>query len=132
MKFENADDVKQDFERLVDKLKFSHIDANRVICFRSRGSKSNAIARIWNLPKIWQKALGVKAHYVLEVCSEKYDKLPQEDKLKTLIHEAMHIPKTFSGAVVSHNAVHFDGKGGHVRHRIDRRTVEKIFAQLGS
>ena len=132
MKFEDAPDVKQDFGQLVNKMKLSHIDTNRVICFRSQGSTSNAIARIWNLPRIWQKALSVKAHYVLEVCSEKYDKLSSEDKTKTLIHEALHIPKTFSGAVVSHNAVHFDGKGGHVRHRIDRRTVEKIFAQFYS
>ncbi len=130
MKLEDAPDVKQDFENLVTKLNFSHIDPSRVICFRSKGSTSNAIARIWNLPKIWQKALNVKAHYVLEVCTEKYDKLSQDDKTKTLIHEVLHIPKTFSGAVVSHNAVHFDGKGGHVRKRIDRRTVEKIFAQL--
>lgn len=132
MKFDGATDVKHDFEDIVNKLNFSHIDTNRVICFRSRGSKSNAIARIWSLPRIWQKALGVKAHYVLEVCSEKYDKLSGEDKIKTLLHELLHIPKNFSGAVVSHTAVHFDGKGGHIRHRIDRRTVEKIFAQLGN
>ena len=132
MRFESAPDVKQDFEVLVSKLNFSHIDPSRVICFRSQGSSSNAIARIWSLPRIWQKALSVKAHYVLEVCSEKYDKLSTEDKTKTLIHEVLHIPKTFSGAVVNHNAVHFDGKGGHVRHRIDRRTVEKIFAQLNT
>ena len=132
MKTEDAPDVRQLLESLVDKLNLSHVDSQRIICFRSRGSTSRAIARIWSLPKIWQSALKVKAHYIVEVCSERYDKLSHEDKTRTLIHELLHIPKNFSGATVSHNAVHFDGKGGHVRKRIDMRTVEKLFVQLKS
>jgi len=127
MKIENAPDVKEKIVRIVGVLGLDYIDCERIICFRSRGSKSDALARIWSLPKIWQKALKVKPHYIVEVLAEKYDGLSEDEKEKTIIHELLHIPKSFSGAVVSHNAVHFDGKGGHIRKRINSRTVEKIF-----
>ncbi|PIX50259.1 MAG: hypothetical protein COY38_05610 [Candidatus Aenigmarchaeota archaeon CG_4_10_14_0_8_um_filter_37_24] len=70
------------------------------------------------MPRIWQKALGIKSHYVIEVISEKFDRLDEEDQERTLIHELMHVPKTFSGALVPHNCF---GK------RIDNRAVEKIY-----
>jgi len=87
---------------------------------RSYGSKSKALARIWSLPRIWQKALGIKAHYVIEVISHRFDKLNKEEQDKTLIHEILHIPKTFSGALKPH--VCFG-------ERIDARTVEKYYKE---
>ena len=120
-------DVNQRISKVARGLGMNHIDSSKLICFRSSGSKSRAIARIWALPKIWQKALNVKPHYAVEVISERYDKLGEDEKDKTLIHELLHIPKSFSGAVVNHNSVQFDGMGGHVRRRIDHRTVEKLF-----
>lgn len=104
--------------KLAKALEFSHIDPKRVMVFQSYGSKSRARARIWSLPRIWQKALKVKPHYCLEVLSEKFDKLSREDQDKILIHELLHIPKTFSGALLSHR--------GRKR-RIDQKVVEKLF-----
>ena len=94
---------------------------------RSYKTSTNALARIWSLPKIWQKALDVEAHYIIEAVSENFDDLSEEDKKRTILHELMHIPKTFSGAVLSHKTSHFDGKGGHKIKRINRRTVDKLF-----
>ncbi|MEM5814454.1 MAG: putative metallopeptidase [Candidatus Aenigmatarchaeota archaeon] len=127
MKFDEAPDVKERIRRVAEGTGMDHVDCERLVCFRSRGSKSNAIARIWSLPKIWQKALNVRPHYVIEVVSERYDKLGDDEKDKTMIHELLHIPKSFSGAVVSHKTSQFDGKGGHVKRTINSRTVEKIF-----
>lgn len=127
MKVEDAPDVKERIRKVVKGLGMSHINCERLVCFRSRGSKSNAIARIWSLPKIWQKALKVEPHYVIEAVSERYDKMGEDDKDRTMIHELLHIPKTFSGAVVSHKTSQFDGQGGHVKKLINSRTVEKIF-----
>lgn len=104
--------------KLAKALEFSHIDPKRVMVFQSYGSKSRARARIWSLPRIWQKALKVKPHYCLEVLSEKFDKLSREEQDKILIHELLHIPKTFSGALLSHR--------GRKR-RIDQKVVEKLF-----
>ena len=118
MKFEPAPDVQERVNKIIEVLELSHITAQNVVCMRSSGSKAHAYARIWSLPRIWQKALGVEAHYVLEVISLRFDRQPEEDRDRTLIHELMHIPKTFSGALVPHSCF---GK------RIDKRSVEKLY-----
>jgi predicted metallopeptidase len=117
MKFERAEDVQERIAHIVEVLDMDHIDPERVVCFRSTLSKSDAQARIWSLPRIWQNALGVQAHYIVEVLAEKYDKLSEEEREKTLIHELMHISKKFTGSLVPHNCF---GK------RIDGRTVGKM------
>jgi len=113
-----APDVKKKVSLILRKLSLSYIKQNQVFCFRSYGSKSRAYARIWSFPRIWQKALKAKPSYCIEVLSEKFDKLKDEEKTKVLIHEVMHIPKTFSGSILSHR-----GRG----RRIDRKGVEKFY-----
>jgi predicted metallopeptidase len=122
MQFVLAPDIKKHASVIVQKVDFPHLDIKRIVFFRSFGSKARAYARIWSLPSIWQKALQVRAHYCIEVLSEKFDKLDQENKTKVLIHEFMHIPKNFSGALLPHR-----GRG---KVRIDRRTVEKLYEQF--
>ena len=129
MKVEEAPDIRERIERIVNILDMDHIKPERIVCMRSFNSTSDANARIWSLPKIWQKALSVKSHYVIEVLSEKFDDMSEDDKDRTMIHELLHIPKTFSGALVSHKARVFDGKGGHKTVRINDRTVEKLFKE---
>lgn len=116
-----APELQKQIRTLVDHLELRHIDPDRVIVFRSSGSKSRARARIWSLPTIWQQALNVKAHYCLEVLSEKFDRLSKDDQTRVLIHELMHIPKTFSGSLLAHR---------HPGGRIDARSVEKLFKKL--
>jgi len=127
MKVEHAPDVKERVDRIVGKLGLTHVDPARVVCMRSHGSSSNAHARIWSMPSIWQKALGIEPHYVIEVISERYDAFSEDQKDRTLIHELMHVPKTFSGALRSHRAREFDGKGGHKTFSINTSSVEKMF-----
>jgi len=127
MKTEPAPDINEIISDIVEKLEMNHIDVSRIVCMRSYKTSTNALARIWSLPKIWQKALDVEAHYIIEAVSENFDDLSEEDKKRTILHELMHIPKTFSGAVLSHKTSHFDGKGGHKIKRINRRTVDKLF-----
>jgi predicted metallopeptidase len=122
MDFEKARDVKNRVKKILQRIDFPYIDERRIVCYRSFGSKSRARARIWSLPRIWQNALNVKPHYVIEVLSEKFDKLGENDKNKVLIHELLHIPRTFSGALLPHR-----GRG---KLRIDNRLVEKLFKKF--
>lgn len=121
MHFEQAEDIVSLIKRLVEKLAMNHIVIEQVACVRSRGSVARAYARIWGLPRVFQMAFGHKPVYVIEVLSEHFDTLSHEDKIKTLIHELLHIPKTFSGALLSH-------KGRH-RH-INKRIVQKWYECL--
>ena len=47
-----------------------------------------------------------KGFYLIEVISEKFDKLPAEEQTKVIIHELMHIPKSFGGGFINHDKVH--------------------------
>ena len=80
----------------------SWIKTSRVFTYRSTNTKTRAYARIWGLSRIWQQALKIKPAYILEVISEKYDRLSNLEKSKILLHEVAHIPKNFSGALVPH------------------------------
>jgi predicted metallopeptidase len=102
MDVEMAPDVEERVKDIVGVLSYGHINKYRLICMRSRNATANAYARIWNLPDIWQKALSVGAFYIIEVVSQHYDRLCEQEKDKVLIHELMHIPKTFSGALRPH------------------------------
>lgn len=101
--FDVAPDVQARIEDMVRLLpeEFAHVDPQRVVCFRSRGSRARIYARIWSLPRIWQVALGVEAHYVIEVVPA-FDRQSPEGQDHTLLHELMHIPKTFNGNLVPH------------------------------
>ncbi|MEM5812712.1 MAG: putative metallopeptidase [Candidatus Aenigmatarchaeota archaeon] len=100
---------------IVHKLGMEHIKLQRVVCIRSYGSKSRrTLARCHVLPKIIQEALGIKAYYIIEVISENFDRLSYEEQTKVLIHELMHIPKTFGGGFKFHNYV-------------NRKEVEKMY-----
>ena len=110
--------VQQQVASLISALNLTHIDPSRVRCLRSRGSSSRrTLARIHSIPKIVQTALPIQPHYVIEIISENFDKLPEDEKTKTLIHELLHIPAGFGGGFRHH-------------HLVNRKTVEKHYRQL--
>jgi predicted metallopeptidase len=98
-----AHDVKEIAERIIAELGFNHIELKGIYCYRSVGSKSRrTIARIHSLEKLWQKALNTRPSYLIEVISERYDRLSRDEKEKVLIHELLHIPQGFSGGFRPH------------------------------
>jgi len=106
VKYEKADDIRKLGLDIIEKLNLNHIDINNVFFFRSYGSKTRrVIARCHSMSKVLQLALCRKAIYVIEIISEKYDKLNEKEKIKTIIHELMHIPKCFGGGFRHHNLV---------------------------
>ena len=103
IKYELAEDIGAKIKDILHKLQITHIDESRVACVRSKGSNSKRIiARCHGLPRIMQLALNQKPHYVIEVISEKFDKLSKQEQTKILIHELMHIPHSFGGGFRAH------------------------------
>jgi len=97
-----APDVDKRIKYLAKNLDFDWLNNDNIHSFRSENSKTSAHARIWGLPRIWQKALHEEASYIIEVISEKYDKLSEKERDKVLLHEIVHIPKNFSGSLIPH------------------------------
>ena len=119
MIIELASDIKRIVKHLVPKLPFgTYVKVNQIVCMRSFKATGRARARIWSFPKIWQMALKLPPYYVIEVLSGHFDHLSDDDKTRVLIHELMHIPKNFSGALVHHRGLH---------KRINHGTVEQMF-----
>lgn len=105
IKYELAQDIQQKVDELALVL-FPHVRIDSVVCIRSYGSSSRGtIARCHALGKAMQIALGRRGFYVIEVISKRFDRLSYEEKVKTLIHELMHIPKSFGGGFIHHNIV---------------------------
>ena len=118
-RYERAPDVSEHVAFIIERLGFDHIPKNRVYCYRSHGSKArNVIARIHALPRIWQQALSEPAYYAVEVLSEQYDSLPEDEKEKTLIHELLHIPNSFGGGFRHH------------KNWVTTKRVETLYQQL--
>jgi len=101
--------IAEDLQEVVNEIAlmlFPHVKLDSVVCLRSFGSTSRGtIARCHALGKAMQLALERKGFYVIEVISERFDRMSEENKLKTLIHELMHIPKSFGGGFIYHNVV---------------------------
>jgi len=103
IRYELGEDIGSKIKDILHKLQMTHVDGSRVTCVRSKGSKSKRIiARCHGLSRIMQLAINQKPHYVIEVVSERFDKLSKEEQTKVLIHELMHISHSFGGGFRSH------------------------------
>lgn len=114
--YEVAMDVKERAEEIVRALGWNHIILEEVAFIRSHGSQSRGtIARCHALGKAMQIGMGRDTgFYLIEVISKRFDKLSEEEQTKVIIHELMHIPKTFGGGFVHHN-------------KVNDRSVKKIY-----
>ena len=105
MRYEHAPDLQARMENIVEILSLNHVKLDRIKCFRSFGSRTKrTIARCHTIGKLMQKSMNVKAHYSIEFL-EKFDKLSKDEQDKVIIHELLHIPKTFGGGFRNHDFV---------------------------
>lgn len=105
MKYVYAQDIQARMIEIVKMLKMNHVDIERIKCFRGVGSKARGvIARCHALGKLMQKAMGVEAFYAIEFLA-RFDKMPKEEQDKVIIHELMHVPKSFGGGFRHHDYV---------------------------
>ena len=121
MKYSLAPEIHKQIALLIKELNFGHINPDNIHCIRSHDAKTRAVARIWGMSRLFKEVVGIQPHYIIEVIGRRFDKLNEREKMKTLIHELMHIPKTFSGALLPHRGRY---------HRINDREVERILSKL--
>ncbi len=115
IKYFEARDVEERMKDLIGVLGMDHIPLDRVSCVRSKGSSARrTIARCHGMPKIMQMGMKTQPFYVIEVISEQFDKMREEDQIKTIIHELLHIPKNFGGGFRHHDFV-------------NHRNIEKMY-----
>lgn len=119
IKYYEAPEIKKQVDQLAQECDFFHMVPQFVFCVKSRGSKAKrTIARIHGLGKLWQGVLNMPPAYTIEVISEIYDKMSEEDKEKTLVHELMHIPGGFGGGFRPHKGY------------VERKMVEEVYAKM--
>lgn len=116
----NSVELEKRISSLIISCNFTYINPERVYCYVSTGAKTRAYARIWGLGRIFQQALKIEPAYVIEVISEKFNRLTHEQQEMVLIHELLHIPKSFSGALVPHRH-----KGG-----VNDKVVREVYYQM--
>ena len=121
MKYSKAPDIQEKILKLITQLKFDYIKGESIHCIRSFDAKTRAFARIWGMAKLFKEVAGLEPHYIIEVNAKRFDKLNPRDQIKTLIHELLHIPKTFSGALLPHRGRY---------HRINDREIERILKNM--
>lgn len=100
--YDKAPDIEARALKLIEDLQLDYLLGDRLFFYRSTGSKARAYARTWGLPALWQNALEIEPAYVIEVISGYFDKLSRTEQDKVILHELMHIPRNFSGALVPH------------------------------
>jgi predicted metallopeptidase len=106
IKYENADDIMKKLFDITRVLGMEHVKLSGVYAIRSRGSGSRGtIGRCHALGKIWQHAMGMNAAYIIEIISERFDRMSFEDQDRVLVHELMHIPLSFGGGFKHHDFV---------------------------
>jgi predicted metallopeptidase len=120
MQWRPARDIFSRLRRILRALDLAYIDARRIHCARVWGSRANALARIWGLPPIFQEALRLRAHYVIEFMVPAFDRLPREEQDRVIIHELLHIPRSFSGGIRPERSPSLS---------INTRTVERYYRQ---
>ncbi|MFH1239847.1 MAG: putative metallopeptidase [Candidatus Diapherotrites archaeon] len=103
MKYEFSEEWTKKARGVAMILGFEHVELHRIACVVSKGTKTRrTIARIHTISKAIQTGMQDKAFYSIELISEKFDRLSEEEKMKTLIHELMHIPHSFGGGFRHH------------------------------
>jgi len=117
IKYCDAEDIKKEAEDIVKTMDWKHIRLGDVYFLRSVGSSSRGtIARCHTLSKPLQLALKREGFYLIEVIHERFDKMSEDDRKKVIMHELMHIPKTFGGGFIHH-------------HMVNERSVNLVFKE---
>jgi predicted metallopeptidase len=102
-----ATEIKQRAIEIAKKLNLTHIDFDRVH-FYYYHSDTRTIAKITGFFKTLQLAYPhIQPFYVITVNQKNFFNTSKKEQDSTILHELLHIPKTFSGEYsrIAHNKI---------------------------
>ena len=119
MKYYYSEEWTRKAREIAVAIGFSHVKADRIAVIVGQGSKTRRIvARVHALPKAMQLGMNQRySFYTIELIEKHFSKESPDEKIRTIIHELMHIPKSFGGG--------FRGHKGH----ITKDSVERLYRQ---
>ena len=126
VKYKRDRRLEEAIRMLVEAMGLDYIDTSRVYAAWSTGSRTRAYARIWGLPSPFTRLGLCEPMYVIELVSENFAGLSCREMVHVLVHEILHIPRSFSGGLRSH------GEWSHWRSirsivaRLPRGVVEEV------
>lgn len=119
MRYKHSSEWTIKAKEIASALALEHIDIDRIAVIESSGSKSRrTIARIHTLGKVTQLGMQERPFYTIELISERFGRQSNEEKVKTIIHELLHIPASFAGGFRHHNPY------------VNRGNVEKHYQKI--
>ncbi len=116
-------------ERMVEQLGLNYIDVSRVAVVRNLDSSSPAYARIYSVPRPIAVAFDLGPLYAIEIIHRNFEKLDCVAKLRVLVHELLHIPKSFSGSLLPHRSDVFSDS--NISKMLTRLNLESLCRELG-
>ena len=104
MKYRFSPEWTKKTREIVALLEMNHIPPERISVIESMGSITRrTIARIHGLAKVMKLGMQQeKAFYTIELITEKFNEQPEDEQIKTIIHELLHIPENFGGGFRHH------------------------------
>ena len=104
MKYRFSPEWTKKTREIVALLEMNHIPPERISVIESMGSITRrTIARIHGLAKVVKLGMQQeKAFYTIELITEKLNEQPEDEQIKTIIHELLHIPENFGGGFRHH------------------------------
>ncbi|HID41125.1 MAG TPA: metallopeptidase [Pyrodictium sp.] len=102
VKYRRDQRLEEAIHLLIEALGLDYIDEGRVYAAWSTGSTTRAYARIWGLPSPFARLGLCRPMYVIELVSENFQELSCREQISVLVHELLHIPRSFSGGLRSH------------------------------
>lgn len=124
VRYVRAPDLEEIVRKVAEDLSMHHVDVTRIKCVRSFQSKAaRTCARIHTASKAFITGIGVPPTYVIEFISKNFDNLSSEEKIKVIIHELLHIPKSFGGGVIGHGKLDFEEETERLYKHLSKKTL---------
>jgi predicted metallopeptidase len=102
LRYYRFDQIRPLLAEVVRILGLDYVKPERVFAVISVGSRTSAYARIWGTPRPLIEVGACKPTYVIELVAENIVKLDCKNIINVIVHELLHIPRTFSGGLRGH------------------------------